>query len=447
MYGENGALLRAELASLLTQHRVQLRIGGDGTHSVPITSTDAERRQIGDQIGSYRHAALLWCRQATRAVAPHTASNLNPRQPNPFRLPSLHHGALGALALALDQAIDAASARLPSLEELTTSQDLPMVEHWRQVARAAALGEHDFDAGLRRDSLDARQTHTLIGDIAAAVRALVVLDQRYSNIPGWEKLHRGERLGWAALACALDASLEPPDYALDAHGWRPKAKVITGPAKPGLLGVLQAEHNLVIRMKSFPSAMNLRLVVDSQRLLSAGLAPLAAKTDGDLEQAWLARAQTYLDLQHQLRNIGGRVGTGGLAITEAANAIGRLKTIRPDADLDPRALHAFTALFARLDARIADVIEAGVKRNGYFTRVTMPRIVENSGQLVAPPRHRYLPLTEGDHTAIIGLVRDRLRPQSEPPTASPGAARSRAELHSAIVHQPGSGTTGPSRSM
>ena len=90
-----------------------------------------------------------------------------------------------------------------------------MVEHWRQVARAAALGEHDFDAGLRRDSLDARQTHTLIGDIAATVRALVVLDQRYSNIPGWEKLHRGERLGWAALACALDASLEPPDYAID----------------------------------------------------------------------------------------------------------------------------------------------------------------------------------------------------------------------------------------
>lgn len=321
-----------------------------------------------------------------------------------------------------------------------------MVEHWRQVARAAALGEHDFDAGLRRDSLDARQTHTLIGDIAATVRALVVLDQRYSNIPSWEKLHRGERLGWAALACALDASLEPPDYALDARGWRPNAKVITGPAKPGLLGVLQAEHNLTIRMKSFPSAMNLRLVVDSQRLLSAGLAPLAAKTDTNLEQAWLTRAQTYLDLQHQLRNIGGRVGTGGLAVTEAANAVSRLKIIRRDADLDPRALHAFTTLFARLDARIADIIEAGVKRNGYFTRVTMPRIVENSGQLVAPPRHRYLPLAEGDQTTIIGLVRDRLRPPPQPPTAPAGAARSRAELHSAIVHQPGTGTTGPSLS-
>lgn len=447
MYGENGALLRAELASLLTQHRVQLRIGGGGTHSVPITTTDAERKQIGELVRRYRQSALLWCWQAARAVAPRAASNLTRIEPSPFRLPAIHHGGLAALNHALEHAVESSSARLPGLEELNTPHHLPLVEHWRQVARAAALGEHDFDAGLGHGGLDARQTQTLVSDIAATVRALVVLDQRYSNIPGWEQLHRGERLGWAALACALDASLEPPDYALDARGWRPKAKVITGPAKPGLLGVLQAEHNLIIRMKSFPSAMNLRLVVDSQRLLSAGLAPLAAKTDGDLEHAWLARAQTYLDLQHQLRNIGGRVGAGGLAVTEAANAVSRLRTIRPGADLDPRALHAFTILFARVDARIADVIEAGVRRNGYFTRVTMPRIVENSGQLVAPPRHRYLPLAEGDHAAIIGLVRDRLRPPPEPPAAPAGAARSRAELHSAIVHQPGSGTTGPSLSM
>ena len=447
MYGENGALLRAELAALLTQHRVQLRIGGGGTHSVPITTTDAERKQIGELVRRYRQSALLWCWQAARAVAPRAASNLTRIEPSPFRLPAIHHGGLAALNHALEHAFESSSARLPVLEELNTPHHLPLVEHWRQVARAAALGEHDFDAGLGHGSLDARQTQTLISDIAATVRALVVLDQRYSNIPGWEKLHRGERLGWAALACALDASLEPPDYALDARGWRPNAKVIIGPAKPGLLGVLQAEHNLVIRMRSFPSAMNLRLVVDSQRLLSAGLAPLAAKTDTNLEQAWLARAQTYVDLQHQLRNIGGRVGTGGLAVTEAANAVGRLKTVRPDADLDPRALHAFTTLFARLDARIADIIEVGVRRNGYFTRVAMPRIVENSGQLVAPPRHRYLPMTEGDHTAIIKLVRDRLRPPPEKPTAPAGAARSRAELHSAIVHQPGGGTTGPSLSM
>ena len=43
---------------------------------------------------------------------------------------------------------------------------------------------------------------------------------------------------------------------------------------------------------------------------------------------------------------------------------------------------------------------------------------------------------EADHTAIVGPVRDRLRRFPEPPIAPPSAARSRAELHAAIVHQP-----------
>ena len=95
----------------------------------------------------------------------------------------------------------------------------------------------------------------------------------------------------------------------------------------------------------------------------------------------------------------------------------------------------------------ADVIDAGIKRNVYFTRMKMPRIVENSGQMVAPPRERYIPLGETDHTPIVELVRDRLRPTPEPPSPPRGAARSRAELHSAIVHRPASGATGPSLSM
>jgi hypothetical protein len=64
MYGENSALMRAELSSLLKQHRVQLRIGGGGTHTVPVTTTEAERRQIGEQIRHYRQSALVWCREA-----------------------------------------------------------------------------------------------------------------------------------------------------------------------------------------------------------------------------------------------------------------------------------------------------------------------------------------------------------------------------------------------
>ena len=436
MYGENGHLLRAELSSLLRQHRIQLRIGGPGTHTVPVTTTVEERAQIGEQMRRYRQSALAWCLQATIAVAPRAESRLSPRATNPFRLPAAQHGGLAALRTALDQALRASTAPLPGLAELTTQHDLPLVEGWRQVARAAALGEHDFDAGLGHGSLDDGQLHTLVGDVAATVRALVVLDARYATIPGWERLHGVDRLGWAALACALDASLDPPDYSIDMRGWRPKTKVITGPAKPGLLGVLQAEHNLTIRMQAFPSAMNLRLVVDSQRLLSGGLATRLQKTEPALHEAWRDRGQTYNDLQRELRNIGGNVGVGGLAVAEGANAWNRLKALPPDAQLDPRIVHSFTTLFTTLDARIADVVEEGLQRHSYFLRVKVPGYVANNGQVVARVQERFIPPTEADHAVIVGLVRDRLRPPHEPATAPPGAARSRAELHTAIVHQP-----------
>jgi hypothetical protein len=436
MYGENGHLLRAELSSLLRQHRIQLRIGGPGTHTVPVTTTGQERAQIGEQIRRYRQSALTWCLQATIAVAPQVDSRLSPTATNPFRLPAAQNGGLVALRDGLDQAVRVSSAPLPELVELAAEHDLPLVEHWRQVACAAALGEHDFDDGLGRGRLDEGQLHTLIGDIAATVRALVVLDARYATIPGWERLDHADRLGWAALACALDASLDPPDYSIDMRGWRPKTKVITGPAKPGLLGVLQAEHNLTIRMRAFPSAMNLRLVVDSQRLLSGGLATRVQKIEPALHEAWRDRELTYVDLQRELRNLGGNVGVGGLAVAEGANAWNRLKALPPDAPMDPRMLHAFTKLFAMLDARIADAVEAGLQRRAYFLRVKVPGVVANNGQVVARVQERFIPPTEAGHAPILGLVRERLRPPSEPAAAPPGAARSRAELHAAIVHQP-----------
>ncbi len=436
MYAENGHLLRAELSSLLRQHRIQPRIGGPGSHTVPVTTSGEERAEMGEQVRRYRQSALTWCLQAAVAVEPEAKSRLSPRATNPFRLPAAQHGGLAALRKALEQAARASTAPLPDLAELTTPHELPLVEHWRQVARAAALGEHDFDAGLGHGRLDDGQLHTLIGDVAATVRALVVLDARYATIPGWERLHRADRLGWAALACALDAGLDPPDYSIDMRGWRPKTKVITGPAKPGLLGVLQAEHNLTIRMQAFPSAMNLRLVVDSQRLLSGGLAARVEKIEPALHEAWRDREQTYNDLQRELRNVGGNVGVGELAVAEGANAWNRLKALPPDAHMDPRIVHAFTTLFTKLDARIADVVEEGIQRRSYSVRAKAPGFVTDNGAVVARVHERFIPLAEADHTAIVGLVRDRLRPTPEPQTAPPGAARSRAELHTAIVHQP-----------
>lgn len=441
MYGENGALLRAELSVLLRQHRIQHQTGSLHPPDTPDGTTTSDRVQIGQQILRYRQSALVWCGQAARWVAPQAGSNVPTRVANPFRLPAIEHGGLAALRNDLDQALNASTTPLPNLEELTTPHDLPLVEHWRQVARAAAMGEHDFEAAPGRGPLDHQQTHTLIGDIAATVRALVVLDQRYALTPGWKKLHRGDRLGWAALACALDASIEPPDYAIEMRGWRPTTNLITGPAEPGLLGVLQAEHNLIIRMRTVPDVMNLRLIVDSQRILSGGLADWADKIDPQLHQQWVARERTYIDLQHELRNIGGRIGKGGLAVAESANAVGRLAKLDSDHAVDPRVLHAFTTLFTRLDARIAEVIESGLRHRAYLTRVLLPRLVENSGELTAPQRARYVPLTDGTPSPLLGLVRGRLCQPIEAQVHRREATRSRAELYAAIVHQPASRAT------
>lgn len=436
MYGENGGRLRAELGELLSQHRIQLRIGGGGTHTVPVTTSTDERQQIGEQVRRYRQSALVWCYQGTVAVAPVAVSALVRAPTNPFLAASESHGALRALQRTLEHTVKTSTASLPTLDELTTAQQVPLVERWRQVARAAALGEHDFAAGLGHGRLDARQQQTLIGDISAVVRALVVLDQRYVRIPGWEKLSRADRLGWGALACALDASLDAPDYSVDLRGWRPPSKLITGPAKPGLLGVLQAQHNLVIRMQAFPNVMNLRLVVDSQRLLSGSLAKLVQPVEPGLAEKWLAREQTYKALQQELRNVAGRIGRGSLAVAEGANAVSRLGTIPSNADLDPRALHGLDQLFDRLDGRVADVVDEGVRHNTYVARVKVPQLAEDGAQMVARLAERHVPFAMTERLDLNEMVRTRLRPTSTARTSQPAAARSRAELHAAIVHQP-----------
>lgn len=435
MYGENGGRLRAELGVLLSKHRVQLHIGGGGTHTVPVTTTADERQQIGEQIRRYRQSALVWCHQGTVAVAPAAISALVRAPTNPFLAASEPHGALHAMQRTLDHTVKTSTAALPTLAELTTPQALPLVESWRQVARAAALGEHDFTASLGQGRLDSRQQQTVIGDISAVVRALVVLDQRYANIPGWVKLSHADRLGWGALACALDSSLELPDYSVDLRGWRPPTKLITGPAKPGLLGVLQAQHNLIVRMRTFPNVLNLRLVVDSQRLTSGSLSKIAESAQPHLAKKWSSREQTYTALQQALRNVAGNIGRGNLAVAEGSNAVSRATALTADNDLDPRALHGLDKLFDRLDHRIADVIEDGVRRNTYVARVNVPQLADDGGRMIAGLAEQHVPFSASDRLGLSELIKSRIRPSSTP-LAPLAAARSRAELHAAIVHRP-----------
>lgn len=423
MYGETGTAVRQEFAALLRQHRVQQRLGGP---------PDA-REERGLLIRQYRLGVLIWCSQAMHATSPLTFSNQAPAQPNPFRAVGTGGNTTtpaGELARAIDLAKQQSTADPATIEQLTTPSGHDMIEHWREAARAAALAEHDTASAAR---MTARQAQVIVGDVAAIVQGLVVLDQRYRSTPGWEQLAQGARLGWAALAAAMDVNLGQPDYTVDQLGWRPKTKVIQGPPRPGILGVLQAEHNLVVRMRAFPNAPNLRRVVDSQRLVSRHLVPFAARIDPRLADRWAARAETHGRLLQQLRRIGGRLGNGGYAAAEGANAVSRLRVLPVDTIVEPRVLGGFQLLFDRLDQRIAEVIEDGIDRRAYLQRVALPRLVKGGG-LVAPVRERFGPVDRGANPELLETIRGRLRPHPAEIQSTPGPTR--ADLHAALIHRP-----------
>jgi hypothetical protein len=186
----------------------------------------------------------------------------------------------------------------------------------------------------------------------------------------------------------------------------------------------------------------LRLVVDSQRLISTGLVPFAARIDEARAEQWQTRATTYVIIQRQLRDIGGRLGRGEAAVIEAANAVARLKAVPRRTIVEPRVLAGFQTLFDHIDARIADIIEDGIERGALLQRVALPRVAE-VGSLIQPPRERFRRVSASE-LPLIATVRADLRPhldRDEPgartgtrPIASPG--RSRAELLAAIIHRP-----------
>lgn len=426
MYAENGGQLRAELSTLLRQHRVQQRLGGAGSHTIPETTTADERRLLGEQIGRYRHSALVWCVSGVRAA--------NPRM-NLQGTSTRTGGPAEELRHRLDVAISS-SSELPGLDELTAKQPFAMVESWRQVARAATLGEHDFDAGLGYGRLSQVQCMTLLKDASDVARGLVGLDRRYSNIPGWRPLKEAGWLGRAAETCSTFAGYDEPDYTIDLRGWQPRPTLVEGPALPGLTGVLQAQHNLLVHLGEFPDARSLRLVLDSQRIVSRDAATFDTRAATD----WSRRASTYLRLIRATNDVGGMVGNGGPAAGEAALAASRIEQFaravqagNEAADSGP--LRHLAHLGREIDERITQVIQHGAHERLYFARVPIPRIDTNAGGIVKPTRQRYAPITADITPELVEIVRDELRPKPSAPTAPKRAAASRDDLAAALVHR------------
>jgi len=436
MYGENTGLLRDSLRELLTQHRIQQRIGGAGIHTVPETTTVAERQEIGEQIARYRHAVLVWCHRAMQAA--------NPRI-NLTGTSARTRGPAEELRYRLDAAINADPATLPTMEELVTGRRFEMVDLWRQAARACALGEHDFDAGVGYGRLSDGEWMTVIHDAGEITRALVGLDRRYSNIPGWKQLKDPGRLGRAAEVCAAYSGYGNPDYSVDRRGWKPPTRPIDGPGLPGITGVLQAQHNLLLHLIKFPDAQSLRVVMDSQRIVSLEAAGRLTDSSPELAARWQRRAETYGRLVHQTRDVGGLYGKGGLAAGQGSVAAARMQKLPDDGLNDAGQLRRLERISAGIDERVGTAVEVGVKERLYFQRVTVPAIENDNGHLVRGPRREWLPITGPVQTKLLAIVHHDLRPTPVQHKSTREVAQHRRDFEAAIEHRPEARGTGIGR--
>lgn len=426
-YGENGGQIRSELTTLLRHHRIQQRLGGQGLHTLPETTTPEQRELLGEQIQRYGNATLAWCL--------HAVVDANPRV-SVLGSTERSRGPAEELRYRITRSIKASDAGLPSLNELTTPQEFPLVESWRQVAKAAVLGEHDFAGLMDHGRMAAAQCRTLLKDAAEVTRALVVLDKRYELIPGWIPIRERGRLDRAAQVCAVFADHDEPDYTVDHKGWRPPPATIDGDPLPGIGGVLQAEHNMLVHLARFPNSLNLRRVMDGQRILSHEAARRATNVAPALDEKWFGREQIYQKLIYETRNVGGLVGGGGYAAAEAAFAVGRLRNVHVHEITTPEPLRDLDKLFTRADARIAAIIEQGVAERLYFVSVKVPRIVDESSHLVNPVRERYVPITSPIQTDLLEIARLGLRPPRVGPAAPAGAQESREALRESLDHRP-----------
>lgn len=435
MYGENSGHLRDAMGALLREHRIQQRLGGKGTHTVPETTTVAEREELGRQIRRYRECVLAWSLQAVRAANPRAdlgGSTVHTRRP------------AEELRFRLTEALAASGAELASSAELTTEQHFATVEAWRKAARAAVLGEHDFPAGVRYRDLTDEQCMTVLKDVGDVVRGLVALDRRYSNVPGWEKLHNQGWLGRAAETCAVYAASHEPDYAVDREGWQPKPAPMNGPALPDIAGVMQAQYNLLLSLNEMPNARSLRVVTESQRIVSHEAARRSADAEPGLTSKWSTRELTYTKLLRATRDLGGILGTGHAA-GHGALAASRAQKLRPEPLADPRQLRQLDRLFTRIDHRVCAAVEHGVRQRLYFVRVPIARVDDHAPGLVKGRRQRYMPITSPAQSDLVAIVNDELRPKPIRLNPPQRAAEGRAQFEAAIGHRPGD--PGPSLAL
>ncbi|GAA4393220.1 hypothetical protein GCM10023153_12980 [Ornithinibacter aureus] len=209
--------------------------------------------------------------------------------------------------------------------------------------------------------------------------------------------------------------------------------------------MLQAQHNLRIHLRSIPNAHSLRVVLDSQRRLSHEPARRLTFSDPAGAARWAQRGLTYARLVQQTRDIGGNVGTGGLAAGQGSIAASRIQKLPHDALTDPTHTRQFERISADIDERVAHALRYGITQRLYFQRANVLGLQNRDGTLEHVIRKRFIPMTGPLKATLIDLASNLLRPQPPRDLPRPGAAESRIDFQAALHHR--RGDTRPSQML
>ena len=424
-YGDVASRLRETMTWLLERRRITQQLGGPGSFRIPVTTTDADRLAMGEEIQRYRAAVLTYCLEAVRGATPTADLDGKDRLRDP--------------AVALRYQLEVARSATPAHVQLSSlmrqRSRFELVLHWQDAARIAIEGEREI-AAVRHQPLSREQQAQLLKDAADLGRGLVVLDIRYKNVPGWHFLEQKGRL--LAAATAVSECLRATDLgaSVDHLGWRPTAGTIEGPAPPGLAGVLQAQHNVSVDLSHFPSAFHLRHVLAAQADLSRKSARLAESVGSSTKASSQERAALYRELVVASRLLGGELGAGQIAAVESANAVRRMAFGPADGEDVERALAKLVHLNSRVDVKIAAAVEHGFREKLYFVAIKLPTLGRPGPDGIVRAAQKYISVHEPAQSRLFELSRERLRPAIAVTQTSAGDALTPRAVFEATVARP-----------
>ncbi|GAB2731669.1 hypothetical protein [Nocardioides pakistanensis] len=421
-YGDVASRLRETMTWLLERHRITQQLGGPGSFRIPVTTTEADRLAMGEEIQHYRAAVLTYCLEAVRAATPTADLDGKDRLRDP--------------AVALRYQLELARSGTPADAQLSSlmrqRSRFELVSHWQDAARIAIEGEREI-AAVRHQPLSWEQQAQLLKDAADLTRGLVVLDIRYKNVPGWRFLEQKRRVLTAATAVSEGLRASDLDASVDHLGWRPTPGIIEGPALPGLAGVLQAQHNASVDLSHFPSAFHLRHVLVAQADLSQQSARLAVSVGSSTTASFQERAALYRELVVASRPLGGQLGAGQVAAVESANAARRMASGPADGEDVERALAKLMHLSGRVDVKIAAAVEHGFRENLYFVAIKLPTLGRPGPDGIVRAAQKHIPVHEPAQSILLELSRERLRPAVAITHTSAGDGRTPRAVFEATI--------------